>query len=474
MDLGEVLSYTARMTSEQLAELSKEQLIVIILQLQERIAKLEAAGGNQGPPAGPTSAKESSPPWVKRNRPKREGPKKPRRKRDSKHNHARRLETPTRTVDHRLDRCPKCDGSFQQETLAYARQVIELPPPQAVEVIEHRVISSFCPQCLRWHTAELDLTGQVFGQGRMGVGITALVAYLRNSLRLPYRRIQDYLLTIHQLVISVGELVELLHEMRRVTHKEVEGLKKQAQASAILHADETGWRENGQNGYIWGFFTPGEEPVRYYEYDASRGQAVVARILGGKFHGHLATDFYAGYNDYEGPHQRCWTHLLRDLHELKEDHSQDAEVLQWAGSVRKVYDDAKQWLETARAPDQEARAKKYVELTGRTHELGLQFAKNKDSPCCALAKRLMRHEDELFQFVLVAGLSADNNLAERSLRPLVVIRKISGGSRSTDGTQTRMALASLFETWRARGLNAYAEGLKLLSCPKAIKAQAPA
>jgi len=80
-----------------------------------------------------------------------------------------------------------------------------------------------------------------------------------------------------------------------------------------------------------------------------------------------------------------------------------------------------------------------------------------------LAKRLLRHEDELFQFVLIAGLSADNNLAERSIRPLVVIRKISGGSRSPDGTKTRMALASLFETWQARELNPLDECLKLLS-----------
>jgi len=72
-------------------------------------------------------------------------------------------------------------------------------------------------------------------------------------------------------------------------------------------------------------------------------------------------------------------------------------------------------------------------------------------------------EPELFQFVLVEGLSADNNLAERSIRPLVVVRKISGGSRSEEGTKTRMALVSLFETRRVQGLNLVAECLRLLS-----------
>ena len=57
--------------------------------------------------------------------------------------------------------------------------------------------------------------------------------------------------------------------------------------------------------------------MRYYEYDHSRGQAVVKRLLGGAFAGHLVSDFYCGYNIYAGKHQRCWVHLLRDLHALK-------------------------------------------------------------------------------------------------------------------------------------------------------------
>ena len=75
--------------------------------------------------------------------------------------------------------------------------------------------------------------------------------------------------------------------------------------------------------------------------------------------------------------------------------------------------------------------------------MGEQYALTYDHPCCTLAKRVLRHQDELFQFVLVPGLPADNNLAERSIRPLVIMRKISGGSRSAEGTKTRLTLASL-------------------------------
>src|SRR5215212_1447000 len=94
--------------------------------------------------------------------------------------------------------------------------------------------------------------------------------------------------------------------------------------------------------------------------------------------------------------------------------------------------------------------------------MGLLYAKAYRHACCALSKRLLRHEDELFQFVLIEGLSASNNLAERSIRPLVVCRKISGGSRSEEGTKTRMGLTSLFETWQARTLNPFDECLKRL------------
>ena len=47
----------------------------------------------------------------------------------------------------------------------------------------------------------------------------------------------------------------------------------------------------------------------------------------------------------------------------------------------------------------------------------------------------------------------DLRTAERSLRPVVISRKISGGTRSERGTETKMTLASIFGTWRVHGLN---------------------
>ncbi len=414
---------------------------------QQRIAELE----QQRPP----------PPFAKAKTPKRE--RKPRRKRAAEHNRGRRREPPTEIVQHALERCPDCHYRLRGHSIARRRQVIELPAPPPVTVTEHQVIKRWCPHCHRWRTPQLDLRGQVVGHARLGVRITSLIAYLRTTLRLPIRLIRSYLQTLHALTLSTGELVEVLHRLQRATQAAVTDLKAQARASPMLHGDETGWREDGQHGYIWSFSTPGPNGVRYYEYDHSRSRLVVKRILGGSFMGVLSSDFYNAYNIYAGKHQRCWAHLLRDLHALKVQHVQDAKVVAWAQAVRAVYDDAQALLHALVPRSQDQRDRQYQRLVEQACTLGRRHAQHQDHPCRALAQRLLRHQDELFQFVLIEGLSADNNLAERSLRPLVVMRKISGGTRSSQGSQTRMALASLFGTWQARGQNPFEECLKLVA-----------
>jgi transposase len=423
-----------------------------------RVAELE----------GQLKQKRPDPPtFVKSNRPKREKPAGARKKRAPQHNTSRRRETPTRIVRHVLEHCPECSYPLTGDSIDYTRQVIELPPPQAVEITEHVVIKRKCPHCAEWRAPHLEMSGMVIGQGRIGVRIAGLIAYLRTSLRMTVVAIQSYLQGVHRLRISTGEIVELLHDAAQATQAAVDALREQMRTSPVVHADETGWRQDGQNGYAWVFATPGADGLRYYEHDHSRGQAVVQRIVGPpegqQSSACLISDFYCGYNDYAGPQQRCWVHLLRDLHDLKDDHPSDDAVLSWARGVRQMYDDAHAWLAANAEPLDRERRTVYKFLVKRAHALGQQYAQAPGHPCNVLAKRLLRHQDELFQFVIRDGVSSDNNLAERAARPLVVIRKISGGSRSSRGTTTRMALATLFGTWQVRGLNPLDECVRLLS-----------
>lgn len=394
--------------------------------------------------------------------------KQPRRKRAKEHNGARRRDTPTQTVQHKFEQCPTCAYPLRHARLTGRRQVIELPPPQPVEIIEHQLYKSWCARCKKWHYAQVDLSGQVIGHSRIGVRVASLLAYLRTSLRLPVRLIREYLLTLHNLLLSTGEIADLLHRVAEceAVQKATGQIHKQVRNSPIVHGDETVWREEGQNGYVWLFATPQGE--RYYEFDKSRAGAVARRILGAEYKGTVVSDFYGGYNDFPGEHQRCWAHLLRDLHALKEEHKENEQVLEWAAALRKLYDEAQALVRGPAPPAPQQREAAYHQAIESTGALARKYASAKEHavhPCHTLCKRLLRHQDELFRFVLQPGLPADNNLAERSVRPVVVMRKVSGGSQSERGSRTRMTLASLFGTWRAKGLNPFSECLFLISQP---------
>jgi transposase len=455
------------MTSEEIQALLAEQERLSVENAALRGQVVELAGQLQTALvriAELEQRKPDPPAFVKPNR-LSTVPKGPRKKRAAEHNTSRKRAEPTQIERHVLERCPDCDYRLSGEGLDYTREVIELPPPQPVEVIEHQVLKRWCPCCGKWQSPRLDLTGQVIGQGRIGVRVASLVSYLRTTLRLPFRAIQRHLAALYSLRLSVGELVELTHDVRQQLQSRADALKAAVQTSTVAHGDETSWRQNGQNGYAWAFVTAGPAAVRYFEYDHSRSHRVAQRILGADWRGWLVSDFYTAYNLIPGRHQRCWVHLLRDLHALKEEHGAQAEVLAWMQAVRELYDDAHTWLAAHPAPSLAERRTEYTDLFSRACCLGEQYALTADHPCGALAKRLLRHQDELFQFVVVPGLPADNNLAERSIRPLVIMRKISGGTRSAEGTKTRFTLTSLFHTWAARNLNPFGECLAALQQP---------
>lgn len=383
--------------------------------------------------------------------------KKERKKRKAEDNGVRRREAPTQIVEHRVERCPDCRGLLSALTVARRRQVITLPPPPPVEVIEHEIYKGWCSYCGHWKQARVDLSGQVLGHSRLSNEIASLIAYLRTVLRLPIRQIQQYLRSLHRLSVSAGEVVEMLHHVERFTRPALKALQEEVRRSAVVHMDETGWREDGRNGYIWSASTP--QGLRYYEYHHRRAGPIVETLLGPCFKGVLISDFYGAYNDYACPHQRCWVHVLRDLHDLKKEHAQEPCVVQWALDSKALFVQAQQVKQQGTGPEQ------YAALVAQANAAAARYAQEKKHPCQALAKRLLRHQDELFQFVLRAEVAADNNLAERSIRPLVVVRTISGGSRSPQGSQTCMALASLFGTWQAKGLDALQQCRLLLSSP---------
>ena len=322
------------------------------------------------------------------------------------------------------------------------RQVIDLPVAPA-QIIDHVVLARQCGVCHKRVVPTLDLALEVVGQHRVGIRLMSLIAWLHMVGRVPLRTIQRLLHTFYGLPLSVGEITHILHTVAARGHTAYEALGVQIKNSVAVQADETGWREDGRNGYVWSFSTP---TLRYFVYNHSRSHAVPEAVLGDDYAGILGSDFYGGYNFHLGLHQRCWVHLGRDLRTLQDANPANPVVQTWGDAVWKVYEAAKAFS----SDDARQRVKAREHYQNQLSRLAAPYARS-DCPQRILAQRCERFLPELFTFVEHPHVPSHNNDAERAIRPVVIGRKVSGGTRSPAGSTTKMTLLSLFATWKAQG-----------------------
>lgn len=152
---------------------------------------------------------------------------------------------------------------------------------------------------------------------------------------------------------------------------------------------------------------------------------------------------------------------VRDCHELCALYPKDAGLRSWAAALRRVFEQGKAVTGNAQERQQ---AQRHL-----TQELRAQCAGPATDALAVqgkLCRRILKYLSELLTFVADPAVPADNNAAERNLRSLVVQRKISGGTRSPQGSRTAMTLASLFGTWQAQGINSFTALRQLLTSPQ--------
>lgn len=402
-----------------------------ISELEEEVARLR--GGRPGVEF-----------CVKPSVPKKE--KQPRKPREQSYARGRRVAT--RVVYHAVEQCPNCNHKLVNGHVKWSHQVVELPETK-VDVVDHLFVERRCGICGKRYTPDpgVVLAGVVVGKKSVGIRLMSVIAHLKTVCRMPVRQIKELLETFYGLKISIGEISEILHDVAELGDSTCEDLLGEVRGSPVAHADETGWREDGVNGYIWSFSTP---DVRYYTYRHSRGSVVPKEVLEG-FDGALVADFYAAYNFYEGIKQRCWVHLGRDLDVLVDKNQDLPELKAWVESVKALYYRAKDTTKDKHTELERSRLESGFEA--ELLEICRPYVGLKIAPQRVLAERMTRFINELFSFVGNPEIPSENNAAERAVRPAVVARKISGGSRSARGSKTCSNLRTLFETWRLRNTN---------------------
>lgn len=451
-ELVELVVRQSQLVDQLQASVAEQQGLVATL--EARVRELEEQRDRDDPTKRMPGLKPAATP-----RRRKAGPRKRR-----EHGFSRVRGVPTERVAHAVEQCPQCATALSGGWVAWRKEVLEIPVAP-VRVIEHVYLTRQCPNmaCRARVTppaASATELGVPSERERLGVRLVSLIAALRAELRLPVNLIQWYLEAIHGLELSVGAIVGVLDRVATRGAGAVAAILAAIRGSPMVQADETGFREDGTNGYLWSFSTPTE---RYFAR-AGRNKEVVDEVLGPDFAGVLVTDFYAAYDHYDGPHQRCWTHLLRDIHTLKERHPHDAVLHTWATQLRAIYDRAGR-VTGADAVRRRVRRRCEDDLLAVCAPF--LEAEAATVPHAVLCRRIAKYLPELFTFVTDPAVPATNNGAERSIRPVVIQRKISGGTRSPTGTTTFTRLATLFGTWRARGLDPLVACQRLLS-PQAL------
>jgi hypothetical protein len=249
-----------------------------------------------------------------------------------------------------------------------------------------------------------------------------------------------------QLKLTPGGLLQMWYRLQEVLYPWYQQLQAEALASAVLHADETSWRVAGKTHWLWCFANVG---LTYYMIDRSRGEPALRKFFVEEFQGTLVSDFWGAYNAVVcAARQGCLVHLLRDLETVERYGRGGEHWPEFAKKLRRLLGDAIRLWRQKSELSVEVFASRRQRLEDRLDELIATAWEDKQAK--RLVKRLRRHRNDLFTFLDKPGVPFDNNLAERAIRPAVIIRKNSYANRSQRGADAQAVLMSIYRTLKQR------------------------
>ena len=429
---------TSKPTYEELEArvefLEKEnmELKQMVVKLMARVEELEKKLAEKKPPGKP-----DPPPFVKPGKKGRK--KKPGRKKG--HEGCTREKPPEadESIWLTIAACPHCGTSLGDpaDSREHVQEDIVPAKKKVTRFVRYRY---WCPRCHKLVEAP-PAEGEI-PNARIGPVAIAWSIMLKQSLGVPFAKTARLLEDLCGLSISPGALALAAQRVAARLSPEVAVLREAIRGSPAVNVDETGWRVGGRNNWMWTFVT---DRLCLYRIVPSRAGRIALEELGEDFSGVVVADFFSAYNKLTCEQQKCIVHLLRELRDTAKK-NKTGEFAAFRKKLKRIIADA---LRLAAREDFAPAAceGRIWRLHDRTHAMGA--AEYKDADCRRLAKRLRKHEAELFTFLFHPGVvTPDNNRAERAIRPAVVLRKISGGSRTPNGANATANLLSLSQTCR--------------------------
>jgi TusA-related sulfurtransferase len=413
---------------KELRKLSKGQLIEIILNQEDRIQKIEQYLKAFDNPHTPSSKKRKKNTNKDGKKNKNRFPGKPKGSKGG----GIKLPKPDDIIEHELKVCPLTGLPLGVPIGFYKKTIIDFPD-KPIQVIEHRIMRYLSPTGLTV-TAQVDLPNGIYGNNLQS--LTVMLKELTNS----HKKIANFMRDLGAPSFSCAKVQAIADKFaNKLEFQDMINLQNILKAPYV-HCDETTFRKDGQNGYIWGVFT---SAIAILRAKTSRARKNIIKILR-SYKGVVVTDGYNAYDLFEF-RQRCWSHLLRDAKDLAE---KNDEIKVQHNRLKLLYDELKELNEGPPANEKDI-IKVKVKL--------------KDIVACLKAingaKKLWtlieNGGDDWFTALSYEGVPLDNNLAERELRPIVLLRKTIGCYRNEKGQRWIDIVLSVMHTWRLQGLNLY-------------------
>ena len=374
------------------------------------------------------------------------------------------------------DKCPHCSCNNLtpiEETKDHIQEDIVLQPKTRVTNFKHQ--QAFCPKCDRpvIKAAEGELLNC-----HIGPTTKAAAVYLRYGLGIPYRKVKELFDVFFDMPFVPASAMAFDRRAAQKGQPLYDDLKEKLRYAAIVHGDETSWRQDGINHHVW---YGGNNELAYFHIDRHRSSEVAESIFGNNFQGVLTTDGYAAYNAVNAKdRQSCLAHLIRRAKEIKQEillrkpRFQDKRSVLFCDSISKLL---KKACEIGQKLNNGAIQR------NRSEAFKTRFYSALNSICIGplavekaetLRNRLLNPNKEynrLFTFLDYPGVQPTNNQAEQSLRNIVIFRKICFQTRSPDGSYSHSVLPSLLLTAKRQG-NHPLEFFKTLFTSDAPAAQA--